>query len=104
MSTSRYNLRHRSSRPSLYPAKRRQAHKSPAAPKSKTVAAPAPAPAATRSAADDSTRQLYEKPEIWTQDHLRIANLQLESDVPFDKIVNVERIPLGQAPIGVLSM
>ena len=67
------------------------------------MAAPAPAPAATRSAADDSTRQLYEKPERWTQDHLRIANLQLESDVPFDKIVNVECIPLDE-DIGKLAL
>ena len=96
MPTTRYNLRSRPSRPSSYSAKRasRQVRKPqpPAVTKSKTVAAPTP----SRSTADGSTRRLYEKPEKWTQDHFRIPNLQLESDVPFDKIVNVEYIPLDE--------
>ena len=94
MPISRYNMCPRLSRSSPYSARRasRQVHKPPAVTKSKTVTAPAP----SRSTADDSTRRLYEKPERWTQDHFRITNLQLESDLPFVKIVNVEYIPLDE--------
>lgn len=98
MSSSRYNLRPIPSRPfpgSIKKARRRvrkprrQPKRDPpvAATKSKTMAIPAPSPSIGDS------RRLYEKPNMWMQDHLRIANLQLKSDVPIDEIVNVKYIP-----------
>ena len=48
-------------------------------------------PTLSQSTAD--TCRLYDKPGKWTQEHLRIANLQLESEVPIGNIVTVEYIP-----------
>lgn len=48
-------------------------------------------PTVSQSTAD--TRRLYDKPRKWTQEHLRIANLQLESEVPIGNIVKMEYVP-----------
>lgn len=39
------------------------------------------------------TRLLYQNPRKWTLDHLRIANLQQESGVSIDRIIDSKYIP-----------
>ena len=45
------------------------------------------------SSISTDTRLLYQNPREWTLDHLRIANLQQESGVSIDRIIDAKYIP-----------
>lgn len=58
---------------------------------------PPPEPVHPSSRATD-TRLSYENAKKWTLDHLRITNLQQETDVSIDRIIDAKYIPFDSVP------
>ena len=76
--------------------KRKRVHEptKPDPPETQTTSKPGPtATSSSLESLPTDTRMLFQKPDKWTLDHLRVTNLQREMDVPLERIIPAKHIP-----------
>lgn len=81
--------------------KRKRVHEPTKPDPPETQTSSKPGPTATSSPLESlpvDTRMLFQKPDKWTLDHLRVMNLQREMDVSLETIIPAKHIPFHDDP------